>query len=147
MTAFFRIYEFKCLACFCIVCGLRCYAFSSCHHNTLWPLQVTFLQSYNPYLSCCLHFVLNVICSNSGIFKYCAEKKSKLSLPLKSSGIKTDYIFGMREDFHCVITKSFPKLECILFWRLLRCYYRGLRNKGLDYFLKYLSVKIVWNRT
>jgi len=110
------------------------YRVFSCHQTTVWPLQGTCLQFHHLYLSC-LHFMLKTVGSKSGIFKECTEK-SELSLPLKSSGIETDYIFGL-----------FPKLECILFWRLYIYYCRGLRNKGLNSLLKYLSVTVVWYGT
>ena len=76
---------------YCLV--LHFYVFS-CHQTTLWPLQGTFLQFHHPYV-CCLHFVLNTVCSKYGISMECTEK-SKLFPPLKSFGIKTDYIFGLR---------------------------------------------------
>jgi hypothetical protein len=142
MTAF-RIYQI-CLACFCTVCGftLMCFLLSL---NTVWPLQGACLQFHHMYLSC-LHFMLKTIYSESGIFKECTEK-SKLSPPLKSSGIETDYIFGLRWDVVIHNVKPFSKTWVYFVLEFIDIVLKRTEKQRIELFTEiFVSYSsLVWN--
>lgn len=121
---------------FCVFC---------CHQTTIWPLQGTCLQFHHPYLSC-LHFVLNTVCSKSSIFKECTEE-SKLSPPLKLSGIKTDCIFVLRWGVVIHNFKPFSKTWVYFVLKVIAVLLQRTENQRIEFFTEiFVSYSsLVWN--